>query len=64
MSEFYPNFRDTQPERELYTLTNLYTGEEYTVTMADMESSEYTSRDIMDMLNNNHSMFSLTKKYI
>lgn len=55
--------RVTQPELELYTLINLYSGEEYVVTMDDMKNSVYSEDEITKMLSNRHSQFLLVPMF-
>lgn len=54
--------RVTQPELELYTLTNLNSGEEFTVTLQDMKDSIYSEFDVLKMLSSRHPDFMLVKK--
>lgn len=53
--------RITQPELELYTLINLFSGEEYTVTLSDMRSTIYSEGEILKMLSGRHHDFMLVK---
>lgn len=55
--------RETQPELELYTLTNLNSGEEFIVTMDDMKNSIHSELDIIKMLNLRHNDFMLVPMF-
>ncbi len=55
--------RVTQPELELYTLINLYSGEEYVVSMGDMKNSIYSDADITKMLSCRHHEFMLVPNF-
>lgn len=54
--------RETSPELNLYTLINLNSGEEYTVTLEDMKSTIYSDFDILKMMSSRHPDFMLVKK--
>ena len=55
--------RITQPELELYTLINLYSGQEHIVTMDDMKNSVYSDAEITKMLSCRHNNFMLIPKF-
>lgn len=54
--------RISSPELELYTLTNIHSGEEFIVTMADMKQTIHSDSDIIRMLSARHPDFLLVKR--
>lgn len=47
----------------MYTLINLYSGEEYVVSMCDMKNSVYSDAEITKMLSCRHNEFMLVPKF-
>lgn len=51
--------RIVEPEKQLYTLTNIHTGEEYIVSIEDMKQTIYSDLDILKMKTARHPDFIL-----